>query len=117
MTSQVTRGHVSVCWSSPRHCDHLLSCVNGAGLPLGQLGTTAMFYCNTCGKEAAHHSMPPPNHPSFKYNNSALLSKLRMKCAYFYLLKKILSSLFYLLLLSTKGRLLLHEMIEMKPSK
>ena len=68
MTSQVTRGHVSVCWSSPRHCDHLLSCVNGAGLPLGQLGTTAMFYCNTCGKEAAHHSMPPPNHPSFKYN-------------------------------------------------
>ena len=35
---------------------------------------------------------------------------------YFYLPKKILSSLFYLLLLSTKGRLLLHEMIEMKRS-
>lgn len=41
---------VSVCWSSPRQCDHFLSCVNGAGLPLGQVGETAMFYCNTCGK-------------------------------------------------------------------
>ena len=41
---------VSVCWSSPRQCDHFLSCVNGAGLPLGQAGETAMFYCNTCGK-------------------------------------------------------------------
>ena len=43
---------ISVCWSSPRQCDHLLSCVNSAGLPLGQVGETPMFYCNTCGKSA-----------------------------------------------------------------
>jgi len=39
-----------VCWSSPRQCDHLLSCVNSAGLSVGQVGETAMFYCNTCGQ-------------------------------------------------------------------
>jgi len=39
-----------VCWSSPRQCDHLLSCVNSAGLPLGQVGDTPMYYCNTCGQ-------------------------------------------------------------------
>jgi len=39
-----------VCWSSPRQCDHLLSCVNSAGLSIGQVGETAMFYCNTCGQ-------------------------------------------------------------------
>ena len=42
----------SVCWSSPRQCDHILSCVNGAGLALGQVGDTAMFYCNTCGESS-----------------------------------------------------------------
>ena len=47
---RLTRACVSVCWSSPRHCDHFLSRVNAAGLPLGQVGDTAMFYCNTCGK-------------------------------------------------------------------
>ena len=42
----------SVCWSTPRQCEHILYCVNQAGLPLGQVTGTPMFYCNTCGK---HH--------------------------------------------------------------
>ena len=55
----------SVCWSSPRQCDHVLACVNEvkqrsniglstatgpqAGLNMGHLADTPMFYCNTCG--------------------------------------------------------------------
>ena len=55
-----------MCWSSPRQCDHVLACVNEvnqrpgsdklfnqvgsqAGLNLGHLADTPMFYCNTCG--------------------------------------------------------------------
>ena len=54
MPQSLTRS-VSVCWSSPRHCQHFLSRVNAAGLALGQVGETAMFYCNTCGKSPHQH--------------------------------------------------------------
>ena len=48
---------LTVCWSSDKECDHLLTLINKeTGLVIGDVKNLPMFYCNTCGNICQHVS-------------------------------------------------------------
>ena len=48
---------ITVCWSSDKECDHLLTLINKeTGLVIGDVKNLPMFYCNTCGNICQHVS-------------------------------------------------------------